>query len=69
VFESSAELILVYGPPEVPPRYTLYPATVEVLAAQDKETLCCIPSPVSDSVEEVEALLENESMAEPVPDV
>jgi hypothetical protein len=47
----------------------LYPTTVEVLAAQDKETLCCIPAPVSDSVEEVEALLENESMAEAVPDV
>jgi hypothetical protein len=49
----------------------LYPTTSEVLAAQDKETLCCAaatPSPVSDSVEEVEALLVKESRAEAVPE-
>ena len=47
----------------------MYPTTVEMLAVQDKETLCCIPSPVSDADEEVEALLAKESMAEAVPDV
>lgn len=34
------ELILVYGPPLVVPRYTLYPATLEVLAVQDRVTEC-----------------------------
>lgn len=29
------------GPPDWVPRYTLYPATVEVLACQVSDTLCC----------------------------
>ena len=35
------ELILTYGPPLVVPRYTLYPASVEVLAVQARVTECC----------------------------
>jgi len=37
----SDELIFVYGPPLVVPRYTLYPATVEVLAVHVRVTECC----------------------------
>src|ERR1700693_5894945 len=38
--EKPAELSIGYGPPEVVPRYTLYPTTVEVLAVQVSVTEC-----------------------------
>jgi hypothetical protein len=71
VAESGAELILVYGPPGWPLRYTLYPTTTDVLGLQDRAALCCggaFPAPVSDSVAgEFEALLANVTVAEAVP--
>jgi len=51
VFGSKAELILLYGPPDCPPRYTLYPTTfADVLAFQLSVTLCCgagVPFPLT----------------------
>lgn len=38
----------MYGPPLVALRYTLYPDTVEELAAQVMATVCCTVPPVPD---------------------
>jgi hypothetical protein len=59
VVASKEGLILVYGPPDVDPRYTLYPATV-ALSVQVKVAECVtsIPVPESEIVDdEFEALL------------
>ena len=68
---SSAELIFVYGPPDWPPRYTLYPKTWDVLAFQERLTLCCVatvPVPTRDSIAgELDALLPIEKRAVAVP--
>ncbi len=50
VVTTTAEFSLVYGPPEVVERYTLYPATAEGLAFHDRSTKCgtgAIPVPLS----------------------
>ena len=50
----SAEFSIEYGPPETVERYTLYPETADVLAAQFRVTECAIawtPVPVSVMVE------------------
>ena len=71
VIVSSAELIFVYGPPDWLPRYTLYPTIWDVLAFQERLTLCCVaavPVPVSDSlVGELKASLATEKLAVAVP--
>lgn len=46
---TSAEFSFTYPLPLVVLRYTLYPATVDVLAVQDSATECCT-TPVPDSV-------------------
>lgn len=49
----------------------LYPTTAEVLAAQDRETLCGVastPFPVSDSVGKFAAVLVMASVPEAVPE-
>ena len=68
--ESSEELIFEYGPPLMLPRYTLYPETeVEVLAFQDKFTMCWIvaPEPLAVSNAVLELLVKKEMLAEAVP--
>ena len=53
-------MISVYGPPETVPRYTLYPLTVELLAAHVRVTVCCtgaLTVTVADADAEVLALL------------
>ena len=61
----------VYGPPETVPRYTKYPATVEVLAVQLRVTECwigCVPVPDNETVAgEFVALLTNETVPEALP--
>ena len=54
----STGLILAYGPPDVEPRYTLYPTTAEVLAFQPRLTVCdsgVVPDPVKLSITGVSA--------------
>jgi len=63
-------LILEYGPPLTVPRYTLYPEiAVDVLAFQDKLTVCwtVVPEPLAVSEAEVEMLVKKERFAEAVP--
>jgi len=71
VIVSSAELIFVYGPPDWLPRYTLYPKTWDVLAFQERLTLCCcaeVPLPPRDSnAGELEASLVRERLAVATP--
>ena len=61
----------MYGPPDAEPRYTLYPATAEVLGFQERVTECCggaAPVPDSDNAKGVfVALLTNDKVAEAVP--
>jgi hypothetical protein len=63
--------MLAYGPPDWLPRYTLYPTTVDVLAFQDKATLCAgaaVPVPVKDSlIGTAEALFAIDKFAFAVP--
>ena len=67
---SSAELIIVYGPPDTEPRYTLYPTAPDE-ALQLRSTVCCVavvPVPVIVcTVGEFEALLEKDKDAEVAP--
>ena len=63
-------MILAYGPPAVPRRYTLYPTTEEVLGLHESETVCCTICPVPLKVperSESEALLINERLPETAP--
>jgi hypothetical protein len=46
----------LYGPPEFVPRYTLYPATVDVLAVQERLTACEPPAMEMDRGEFVAVL-------------
>jgi hypothetical protein len=62
-------LIFEYGPPLTVPRYTLYPVIeVDVLAFQDKATVCWMvaPEPLAVSKAEVEVLVKKEIFAEAV---
>jgi hypothetical protein len=66
----SEELIFKYGPPLTLPRYTLYPEIeVDVLAFQDKSTVCwtVAPEPLTLSSAEVEVFVKKERFAEAVP--
>lgn len=67
-FASSEGLIFEYEPGVVP-RYTLYPATDDVLAVQERLTLYCgrMPVPPKDSLFWLEALLANVRFAESAP--
>jgi hypothetical protein len=63
-------LIFEYGPPLTVARYTLYPVIeVDVLAFQDKSTVCGIvaPVPLAVSEAEVEVLVKKEMLAEALP--
>jgi len=66
-----AEFTFVYGPPDVAPRYTLYPTTSEGLEVQLRLTLCggaAVPDPVrASTVGELAALLRKEMIPEALP--
>lgn len=66
----SEGFIREYGPPLTLARYTLYPdIEVDVLAFQDKSTVCwtVAPVPLTLSRAEVEVLVKKERFAEAVP--
>ena len=63
-------MIFEYGPPHTIPRYTLYPTIeVDVLAFQDKSTVCWrfAPEPLAVSKAEVDELVKKKIFAEAVP--
>lgn len=69
--EFSEGLIFVYGPPFAVERYTLYPEMeVDVLAFQDRSTVCWIvaPVPLMLSDARTDPLLRNEILPEAVPE-
>jgi hypothetical protein len=71
VLASTFEFNLLYGPPDVALRYTLYPTTAEALELQKRLTLCCavaVPDPVRVSIVGwLAALLLREMLPDAVP--
>ena len=71
MLSSVEEVSFAYGPPVVLPRYTLYPVTLELLALQDKLTLCWtagVPLPVRASLTgEPAALVAKDKLADAAP--
>ena len=68
---SRTGLTLVYGPPDMVLRYTLYPTTADGLGLQKRLTLCggvAVPNPVRvSSVGVLAALLVREMLPDAVP--
>lgn len=62
-------MIFVYGPPLAVARYTLYPATDDVLAFHVSVTVCWTesPDPLAASTAEPDVDVKNEIFADDVP--